>query len=107
MSVLVSIYNAYADSLRLASKRVIQFGNAFPKHISTNFTLLEFQRKKHGPGLGHIGDTLNAKSGELMVILLWTLKLITSLDDEKHHGNSLGSNPSSVGCSLGDLVPVT
>lgn len=66
VSVLVNIYNAYADSLRLASKRVIWFGNAFPKQISTDFTLLEFQRKKHSPRLGHIGDILKTKDGELM-----------------------------------------
>lgn len=65
VSVLVSIYNTYANSLRLAAKRVVWFENAFPKQISTSFALQEFQRKKHDPELGY----LNAKGGECMLTL--------------------------------------
>lgn len=42
-------------------------------------------------GLGHIGDILNVKGGELMVNLhCMIVKLITSLDN-KQNGSSLGS----------------
>ena len=44
---------------------------------------------------------------EWWLFILWTVKLTTSLGDEKHNGNSLGLKPSSVGSILGCVSYLT